>query len=193
VSTVVLCCLRFADILQLGRLLAPAAAMEATSQANGRLSGSEHVAYHSSGFILTCGSGETTGWTGLIRVDNTTYTWLGNPNPLPQVATQTSFGYTSTRSIYTFDVGGMIELTVTFLSPVTPDDMLRQSAPISYMLPVVQSKDGKEHDVKIYTDVSAGMLTLGITIGGIANVSRRMVLRRSFPDRAVVIRHNWWK
>lgn len=57
----------------------------------------------------------------------------------------------------------MIDLKVTFLSPVTPDDMLRQSAPISYMLPVVQSKDGKEHDVKIYTDVSAGMIS-SITI-----------------------------
>lgn len=83
---------------------------------------------------------------------------MGNPNPSPKVATQTSFGYTSTRSIYEFDVGGVIDLQVTFLSPVTPNDMLRQSAPISYMLPVVKSKDGKQHDVKIYTDVTAGKL-----------------------------------
>ena len=49
-----------------------------------------------------------------------------------------------------------MDLKVTFLSPVTPVDMLRQNVPISYIVPSVTSKDGKEHDVKIYTDVSAG-------------------------------------
>ena len=101
-------------------------------------------------------SGEATGWTGLIRVDNTTYTWMGNPNPLPNVATQTSFAYTSTRSIFEFDVGGKVSLKVRFTSPITPDDLLRQSAPVSYMGLEITSKDGSEHDVQVYTDVTAG-------------------------------------
>jgi len=97
-----------------------------------------------------------TGWTGLIRVDNTTYTWLGDPNPLPTVVNQTSFSYTSTRSIFTMDVAGLVTMNVTFLSPVTPDDEMRQSFPVSYMSVEVQSADGNEHNVAIYTDISAG-------------------------------------
>lgn len=92
----------------------------------------------------------------MIRVDNTTYTWMGNPNPLPKVADQTSLAYTSTRSIFQFDVGGLVTLTVRFLSPISPDDLTRQSAPVSYMSTSVKSQDGNEHDVQIYTDMTAG-------------------------------------
>lgn len=89
-------------------------------------------------------------------MDNTTYTWMGNPNPLPQVADQTSFEYTSTRSTFLFDVGGLLSLEVLFLSPISPNDLSRQSAPVSYLSVGVSSRDGNEHDVQIYTDVSAG-------------------------------------
>jgi hypothetical protein len=81
---------------------------------------------------------------------------MGNPSPLPQLAKQTSFEYTSTRSAFEFDVGDLLSLQVLFLSPISPDDLLRQSAPVSYLSVSVSSKDGKEHDVQIYTDVSAG-------------------------------------
>ncbi|KAK6428656.1 hypothetical protein LTR95_015200, partial [Oleoguttula sp. CCFEE 5521] len=91
-------------------------------------------------------TGAVTGWTGLIRVDNTTYTFMGNPNPLPEVAKQTSAAYTSTRSIFGFDVGGKVSLEVIFLSPVTPNDLIAQSAPISYMAVNVKSTDGNQHD-----------------------------------------------
>jgi len=102
-------------------------------------------------------NGEATGWTGLVRVDNTTYTWMGNPNPLPPIVNQTVFSYTSTRSIFTLNAGG-VALNVTFTSPVTPDDLLRQSFPITYMSVDVQSADGNKHTVQLYTDVSAGVL-----------------------------------
>lgn len=82
---------------------------------------------------------------------------MGNPSPLPQTANQTSFEYTSTRSSFEFDVGGLLSLKVNFLSPISPNDLLRQSAPVSYLSITVTSKDDKEHDVQIYTDVSAGM------------------------------------
>lgn len=93
----------------------------------------------------------------MIRVDNTTYTWMGNPNPLPRVADQTSFAYTSTRSIFEFDVGGLVTLKVRFVSPITPNDLLRQSTPVSYMSVSVSSNDGNQHDVQVYTDITAGM------------------------------------
>lgn len=82
---------------------------------------------------------------------------MGDPDPLPEVANQTSFAYTSTRSIFEFDVGDVVTLKVRFVSPITPNDLLRQSAPVSYLSVVVSSKDGQEHDVQIYTDISAGM------------------------------------
>lgn len=109
-------------------------------------------------------SGQATGWTGLVRVDNTTYTWMGNPNPLPEVANQTSFTYTSTRSIFEFDVGDLVSLKIRFISPITPDDLLRQSAPVSYLSIEVSSKDDQEHDVQIYTDVSAGTSLIQCTL-----------------------------
>ncbi|KAK3676571.1 hypothetical protein LTR78_003345 [Recurvomyces mirabilis] len=50
---------------------------------------------------------------------------------------------------------GPVTLTVTFLSPVTPNDMLRQSMPITYIDVAVKSNDGNKHDVQLYTDISA--------------------------------------
>lgn len=76
-------------------------------------------------------SGQVTGWEGLIRVDNETYQWMGASNQSDVFANQTAFRYTSTRSIFTLAVGGIVEMNVTFLSPVTPDDMLRMSLPYS--------------------------------------------------------------
>lgn len=87
---------------------------------------------------------------------------MGNPSPLPQTANQTSFEYTSTRSTFAFDVGGLLSLEVLFLSPISPNDLLRQSAPVSYLSISVSCIDGKEHDVQIYTDVSAGMCSRDI-------------------------------
>jgi hypothetical protein len=75
-------------------------------------------------------AGAITGWTGLIRIDDNVYTWMGKPDPLPTVVNQTSFQYTSTRSIFSMIAGG-VDITVTFLSPVTPEDLLRQSMPIT--------------------------------------------------------------
>jgi hypothetical protein len=74
---------------------------------------------------------------------------------LLQVVNQTSFEYTATRSTFVFDAGP-VTLNVTFLSPVSPTDKLRQSFPITYVEVNVQSSDGSKHDVQIYTDVSAG-------------------------------------
>lgn len=71
-------------------------------------------------------------------------------------ATQTAYEYTSTRSIFTFNVGGLVRMTVTFLSPITPDDLTRSSLPYTYLEVGVKSADGKTHDVQLYTDITAG-------------------------------------
>lgn len=91
-----------------------------------------------------------TGWSGFVRVDNVSYTWLGASNQNSVFVNQTAFEYTSTRSIFTMSVGGFVKMTITFLSSVTPNDLLRSSLPYSYLDIEVESEDGNQHDVQLY-------------------------------------------
>jgi hypothetical protein len=54
------------------------------------------------------------------------------------------------------NVGGLVEMNITFLSPLTPGDHKRQSLIFTYLDVAVQSLDGNSHDVQLYTDISAG-------------------------------------
>ena len=68
---------------------------------------------------------------------------------------QTAYEYTSTKSIFTMSAAGLVNLVITFTSPVVPDDLLRASLPYTYMNVDVTSADGQQHDVQLYTDISA--------------------------------------
>jgi len=91
----------------------------------------------------------------LIRVDGKAYNWMG-ATPDVEAASQVAYEYTSTKSIFTIQVGGKVSLKVTFLSPLTPNDYKRQSLIFSYMSLEVSSLDGSSHQVQVYTDISAG-------------------------------------
>ncbi|KAK4133796.1 DUF1793-domain-containing protein [Trichocladium antarcticum] len=99
-------------------------------------------------------TGNIMGWQGFIAVDGAAYNWMGGA-PGPPSVNQLSLEYTSTKSIFSFDVGGKVILTVTFLSPVYPDDMARQSLQFSYISAKARSSDGAPHKVQIYMDVSS--------------------------------------
>lgn len=88
-------------------------------------------------------------------MDGTSYTWLGDPGP--QAVSQTAYDFTSTRSSFTMDVAGKVSMNITFLSPVTPNDLKRQSLTFSYLNVDVVSSDGQNHDVELYSDISAGL------------------------------------
>jgi hypothetical protein len=79
---------------------------------------------------------------------------MGAPNG-PALANQTHFEYTSTKSVFTLSVNGKVGINVTFLSPVEPTDLRRQSIPASYMNVDVFSIDGAQHKIQLYSDVSA--------------------------------------
>ncbi|KAL2198179.1 hypothetical protein P885DRAFT_34650 [Corynascus similis CBS 632.67] len=98
-------------------------------------------------------TGNILGWQGLVAVDGETYNWMGGA-PGPALVDQVSLEYTSTKSIFTFDVAGKVTLTVTFLSPVFPDDMARQSQQFSYISAKVRCADREPHNVQVYMDVS---------------------------------------
>ena len=94
--------------------------------------------------------------TGIARIDNTPYIFLGAPGGIGTVGTmnQTNLQVTATQSIYTFQAGG-ITLTLTFLSPVEATDLRRQSIPLSSIFAQAQSNDGNTHTVSLYFDISA--------------------------------------
>lgn len=105
--------------------------------------------------------GAITGWAGLIKVDGTSYTWIGEPvvnGVTPTLVSQDSFEYTSQRSTFIMTVAGKVTMDVTFISPVTPTDLKKMSIIGTYLSVSVVSRDGATHSVQIYTDTSAGML-----------------------------------
>jgi hypothetical protein len=83
---------------------------------------------------------------------------MGDISGVPGIpnAVQTSVEYTSTKSIFQLNVGGKVKMEVTFLSPVTPNNLKLQSLPFSYMNVKLHSADGQKHDVQLYSDISAG-------------------------------------
>jgi Domain of unknown function (DUF5127)/Domain of unknown function (DUF4965)/Domain of unknown function (DUF1793)/Domain of unknown function (DUF4964) len=115
-------------------------------------------------------SGHTTAFGGIVRVDGTSYQFMGNPTIILNVPNgnygtqttvqdfelaleQTQLEVTPTRSVFTL-AGGGIELTVEFLSPVEPGDLRRQSIPLSYVTISTRAIDGQSHDVQVYADIS---------------------------------------
>lgn len=75
---------------------------------------------------------------------------------IPPSVTQDHMEYTSARSTFLMSVDGKVSMNVTFLNPVTPDDLKRQSVIGTYLHVSVKSMDGASHAVELYADTSAG-------------------------------------
>ncbi|KAI0737538.1 DUF1793-domain-containing protein [Daedaleopsis nitida] len=102
-------------------------------------------------------TGSILGWAGFAKVDGVAYNWMGLPGvPGATVnkATQKSLQFTSTQSIFVM-TAGPVDLTITFLSPVEPTDLVNQSLPLSYYAISAAPNDGKPHTVQVYADISA--------------------------------------
>jgi hypothetical protein len=92
--------------------------------------------------------------TGLVRIDRTAYRFLGvQPRGLAAL-NQTAFDLTPTRTMYTFEGGG-IRLELTFLTPALSGDLDILSRPATYVIWTVRSIDSRSHDVSIYLDASS--------------------------------------
>ncbi|KAL1747685.1 hypothetical protein HDZ31DRAFT_80256 [Schizophyllum fasciatum] len=105
-------------------------------------------------------TGGITAWAGFVTVDGKPYAFLGTPSADAdfEKATQKSVEITATQSIFVM-TAGTVDLTVRFLSPVEPDDLFKQSIPLSYMLLSAAANDGSTHSVQLYTDISAEWLS----------------------------------
>jgi hypothetical protein len=102
-------------------------------------------------------TGRITAMAGLATIDGTPFLFLGAPslpnaNPFATMR-QLSVTTTATKSEFVLQQAG-VELTVTFLSPVTPGDLKRQSQPLSYISMRARSVDGHSHKVAVYFDIS---------------------------------------
>lgn len=103
---------------------------------------------------------DTVHWTGkphrlssLVRIDGKPYRVMGaSPSTVPPLE-QKSLAVLPTRTIYTFEGGGVV-LTLTFTTPALPEDIDLLSRPVTYLTYEFKSTDGQTHDVSIYFDAS---------------------------------------
>ena len=102
-------------------------------------------------------------WTGYVRgscimarVDGVAYAVMG---PCAErKAEQRSRQILPTRSIYVMQAGP-VELTVTFLNPLLPEDLDMLSRPLAYVILGARVTDSKQHTVQVYMDVGGEWAT----------------------------------
>lgn len=93
-------------------------------------------------------------WSVIARVGDQAYSLFGvsdTPDDV-QAATVTKAEYTSTHSVFTLEAGSKT-FTLDFLSPVSPQNLLRQSLPFSYL--TVSVSGDEEKAVQIYSDIDS--------------------------------------
>ncbi len=103
------------------------------------------------GVVPTCD--ETRHWCGAeknlfgaVTVDGTLLRWLGRSGRRPMLLKKTEVTPLSTAFVME-DLG--VRLTVTFTSPLLPDDLEILSTPISYVRFKAEPLDGKKHEVSL--------------------------------------------
>jgi hypothetical protein len=100
----------------------------------------------------------TTHWTrrphrlaSLVRIDGAAYRIMGTePDTLPALD-QVRLTVRPTRTIYEF-ANDAVGVTLTFMTPALPDDLLILSRPVTYLTWEARSRDGKPHRVSVYFD-----------------------------------------
>ncbi|EJC98586.1 DUF1793-domain-containing protein [Fomitiporia mediterranea MF3/22] len=122
------------------------------------------------------------GWYGAIRVDGTAYRFLGEGD-LPAGNLQKGFTFTPTQSSYLYQFGP-VNVNITFLSPIEPTDLTRQSMPFSYMYLTVQPNDGGSHSVQLFSDVSGEFIggDFGVPVNWTINESSDFVYLQMNPS-----------
>jgi len=106
--------------------------------------------------------GSTRGIAGIIRIDGQAKRFMGPSglvsHPLPAM-NQMSVQVYPTRTVYIFQHGNSVRLTVTFTSPLLTDSYDILSRPVTYVSFLVESLDRKSHQVQLYFDSSGEICT----------------------------------
>ena len=98
---------------------------------------------------------DTVHWTSkrqplrsVLRIDGQNYRVMGAGSAEEQVLAQKSLTVLPTRTIYTFEGAG-VALTLIFMTPALPEDLMVYSRPVTYVSYELHSIDGKTHDVVV--------------------------------------------
>lgn len=96
-------------------------------------------------------------WVVGVLVDGRPFNCMstsGLENGLDGQAEQISMSFTPSSTTFVMRAGPL-DLTLEFLSPITPNDLVRQTLPYSYLTITAKSNDGGEHNLQLYTDIDA--------------------------------------
>ncbi len=98
---------------------------------------------------------DTVHWTGkrqplrsVLRIDGQAYRVMGADSAGEKVLVQKSLTVLPTRTIYAFEGAG-VALTLIFMTPALPEDLMVYSRPVTYVSYEFHSIDGKTHDVAV--------------------------------------------
>jgi hypothetical protein len=90
--------------------------------------------------------------SGLIRIDGTTYRYMGTrPRRTVPAMRQVSVTVTPLHTEYTFEEHG-VRLVLTFFTPAFPNDLDLLSRPVTYLTWAVSAADGNTHQVGLFLD-----------------------------------------
>ncbi|KAF8900337.1 hypothetical protein CPB85DRAFT_163127 [Mucidula mucida] len=100
--------------------------------------------------------GHVVAWDAWIMVDGVNLQLFGGGGSNTTNTNLTNVEITPTRSILTIQAGVM-DVTVTFLSPI--EDLILQSLPFTYLYIDAKSRDGSQHSIQFYSDVTGEWLS----------------------------------
>jgi hypothetical protein len=120
-------------------------------EASVRLSDEAVRAMHS-GVNLIAARCRNTAANGLI--DFGLYVRVSPPAEATLPAVQTSVDVQATQTHYSFVCGG-VNLDISFIAPMLPDDLDLLSRPVNYLAYEVKSNDGQKHDVRLTVEASS--------------------------------------
>ncbi len=105
-------------------------------------------------------TGRRMAMTGILRYDRQNFLFMGkatgsdrNYNERVPVLPQTSCTVTPTSSIYTFE-NELLSMKLIFTTPILLDDLALASRPVSYVRYEITPKDGGEHHLEVYFEIS---------------------------------------
>ncbi|KAF8263273.1 hypothetical protein EI94DRAFT_1598265 [Lactarius quietus] len=93
-----------------------------------------------------------------VRVNNITYSFLGDSPSVNGSVNLTNVVISPTQTKLTAEAGPM-QFNLTFLNPIEPGDLVKQSIPFSYLSLTAESLDGAAHAVQVYSDMVAEWLS----------------------------------
>ncbi len=95
--------------------------------------------------------------TSLARIDGKPYRIMGIYPKEDPALPQTRLRVLPTTVTYSFEGGG-VRLSLSFMTPLIPYDLMVLSRPVTYLTWQVVSIDGKQHDVQVYYDNTAELV-----------------------------------